>query len=135
MSARMESADLPSPSKFGSKDNSSQDQSANDPATTALHQSKDKLVLDLKTVVNDAQALLKEVADASAESIQDRLAVVKGKLQEVKGSLENKAKQVVASGETYVKENPWRAVGIVCVASVVLSLVMVRAFSSAIKRS
>jgi ElaB/YqjD/DUF883 family membrane-anchored ribosome-binding protein len=104
----------------------------------ALQQSKDKLVADLKLVVDDAQALLKEAMDTSAEGIhavpaylEDRLNAVKGNLQRVKGAIESKAKQATTVTHVYVQENPWKSLGIVAAVSVMMSILLVGAVASA----
>ncbi len=103
----------------------------------ALQQSKDKLVADLKLVVDDAQALLKEAMDTSAEGItavpaylDDRFSAVKGNLRRVKGAIESGAKQATAVTHVYVQENPWKSIGIVTAASVIVSLLLLGACAS-----
>jgi ElaB/YqjD/DUF883 family membrane-anchored ribosome-binding protein len=103
----------------------------------ALQQSKDKLVADLKLVVDDAQAMLKEAMDTSAEGItavpgylEDRLSAVKCNLQRVKGTMESKAKQATAVTRVYVQENPWKSLGYVAAASAVMSILLVGACAS-----
>jgi ElaB/YqjD/DUF883 family membrane-anchored ribosome-binding protein len=96
--------------------------------------SKDKLLADLKAVVEDAQALMKEAVDSSAESVagapayvEHRLNAVKYNLQHMKGAMAAKAKHATTATEQYVRENPWRSIGYVAAASVVISLLLVRA--------
>lgn len=108
----------------------------------ALHRSKDKLLLDLKAVVKDAQALMKEAMDSSAESVagvpaylDDRLSAVKDNLQRVKGAMAAKAKHATAATDQYVRENPWRAIGFATAASVVISLLLVRASLAALGKT
>jgi ElaB/YqjD/DUF883 family membrane-anchored ribosome-binding protein len=115
-------------------ENDAHDTNARQPAANTLHQSKDKLLLDLKAVVDDAQALLKEAVDASAERVagvpaylDDRLNAVKDNLQHVKSAMAAKAKHATLATEHYVRENPWRAIGFAVAASVVISFLVVRA--------
>lgn len=103
----------------------------------ALQQSKDKLVADLKVVVDDAQALLKEAMDTSAEGItavpaylEDRMNAVRGNLQRVKGAIESRAKQATAVTHDYVQENPWKSIGLVAAASVIISFLLLGACAS-----
>ncbi len=100
----------------------------------ALDRSKNKVLLELKAVVDDAQALLKESVDSSAESVagipaylDDRLSAVKNNLQHVKGAMAANARHAAKTTEQYVRENPWRFIGLAAAASVVISLLLVRA--------
>ena len=100
----------------------------------ALQVSKDKLVADLKLVVDDAQALLREAMDTSAEGInavpaylEERLDAVKSNYQRVKGAIESRTKQATAVTHVYVQENPWKSLGIVAAASVIMSILLVGA--------
>lgn len=103
----------------------------------ALQQSKDKLVADLKLVVDDAQALLKEAMDTSAEGInavpaylEDRLSAVKSNFQRVKGAIESRTKHATDVTHIYIQENPWKSLGIVAAASVMMSILLVGACAS-----
>ena len=108
----------------------------------ALQQSKDKLLVDLKAVVNDAQALLKEAMDTSAEGLsavpaylEDQLSAVKSNFERVKSAIETKAKNATAVTNVYVQENPWKAVGIAAAASVFVSILLVSACAPAFGKS
>ena len=108
----------------------------------ALQQSKDKLLADLKAVVDDAQALLKEAVDTSAEGIsavpaylEDRMNAVKSNFERVKSAIESKAKNATAVTNVYVQENPWKAVGIAAAASVFVSILLVSACAPAFGKS
>lgn len=127
MDANTQVADVP-------LENDAHDTNARQHGANALHRSKEKLLLDLKTVVEDAQALMKEAVDSSAESVagvpaylDDRLSAVKDHLQHVKGAMAAKAKHATATTDQYVRENPWRSIGFATAASVVISLLLVRA--------
>lgn len=107
----------------------------------ALQQSKDKLVADLKLVVDDAQALLKEAMDTSAEGItavpaylEERLTAAKGNLQRVKAAIESKARQAKDVTHVYVQENPWKSIAIAAAASVIMSLLLLGACASNTKQ-
>ena len=105
----------------------------------ALQQSKDKLLADLKTVMDDAQALLKEAVDKSAEGftavpayLEDRLSAVKGNFQRARSAVEARAKQASTVTDVYVRENPWKSMGVVTAAGVLLSILLVSTCASAI---
>jgi ElaB/YqjD/DUF883 family membrane-anchored ribosome-binding protein len=115
-------------------ENDAHDTSTRQHGAKALYRSKDKLLVDLKAVVEDAQALMKEAVDSSAESVagvpaylDDRLSAVKDNLQRVKGAMADQARHAAAATDQYVRENPWRSIGVATAASVVISLLLVRA--------
>lgn len=100
----------------------------------ALERSTDKVLLELKAVVDNAHALLKEAVDASAERVageptylDDRLDAVKDSLRHMKGATAARAKNATLATEHYVRENPWRSIGFAVAASVVISFLVVRA--------
>ena len=80
--------------------------------------SKEKLVQDLRTVVADAEELLKATASQAGEKvavarerIQDSLHQAKVKLAEAEDVIVQRSKQAARATDDYVRENPWQAVG------------------------
>lgn len=78
-----------------------------------------KLVSDLKVVVNDAEELLRATASVVGDKasdarvrIQESLKVAKKKLAEAETIVVDKTKQAAKVTDEYVHENPWQAVGI-----------------------
>lgn len=78
--------------------------------------SNEKLVKDIKTVVADAEAMLRETAGKTGKevaelhaSMTDRLAVAKARLVEVEEAMVDKAKQAAKVTDEYVHENPWQS--------------------------
>ena len=89
--------------------------------------SRDKLVADLKLVVNDAEELLKITAGQAG----DKVAAVRDRVQ--RGLEQTKAKIVEMEGkaaadatDAYVHENPWKAVGIAAGGGLLLGLLLAR---------
>jgi ElaB/YqjD/DUF883 family membrane-anchored ribosome-binding protein len=79
----------------------------------------DKLVEDLKTVVRDAEELLRATAGQTGEKIenvraraQESLRSVKARLAETGAEIEGRARAAAKSTDAYVHENPWTAVAI-----------------------
>ncbi len=80
---------------------------------------KDKLLQDMRIVVNDAEELLRATAgqagekvSAARDRIQANLAVAKTKLEEAERVIMDKTKQAATATDQYVHENPWKAVGV-----------------------
>jgi ElaB/YqjD/DUF883 family membrane-anchored ribosome-binding protein len=79
----------------------------------------DKLVQDLKTVIHDAEELLRATAGQTGERLegvraraQDSLRAAKARLAEAGAELEGRARAAAKSTDEYVRENPWTAVAI-----------------------
>ncbi len=115
---------------------------AHQSVSKALIRSKDRLMLDLKTVIDDAQALLKEAAESSTEYVADvpaylenRLDVVKENLHRARTVVEQKAKYAAIATDRYVKKNPWKSMGYVTAASVLIGALLVSAWGPAFGRT
>jgi ElaB/YqjD/DUF883 family membrane-anchored ribosome-binding protein len=103
-------------------------------AVKPFREGKDKLLHDLKVVMNDAQALLKEATDSSAEGIaavpaylEDRLGAVKDNFHRAKSTIEATAKSATAATDMYVRKNPWKSLGFAAAVSIVLSCLLISA--------
>ena len=94
---------------------------------------RDKLVQDMRTVISDAEELLRATANQAGEKIgvareriQDSLHQAKVKLAEAEAVLLERAKQARTYTEDYVQENPWRAIGAAAAVGLVLGLLLSR---------
>jgi len=99
----------------------------------ALGGQKDKLVDDIKSVVADAEELLKKAKTSSADGysavrveLEDRLASSIVRLQEVQEELRSRARQAARVTDEYVHENPWKSMGYVAVAALLLGALITR---------
>ena len=101
------------------------------PGATALEQGRDKLMNDLRAVIKDAQALLTDAVKLSTESVpaylEDKARAVKDNFQRARTTVEERTKNATVATETYVRENPWKALGYVAVTSALVSFLLVRA--------
>ena len=84
--------------------------------------SSDKLMKDLKAVVNNAEDLLKATADQGGEQIariraraEESVRVARARMKDVGGELDEQ-----------VRENPWTAVGIAAGIGLVLGILLAR---------
>jgi ElaB/YqjD/DUF883 family membrane-anchored ribosome-binding protein len=91
--------------------------------------SAEKLAADLKLVISDAEALLRatvgqagETAAAARAKMQETLESAKLKL----GPLGEEAAERVRAADSYVRANPWQAVGIAALAGIALGLLISR---------
>ena len=95
--------------------------------------SRDRLVQDMRTVISDAEDLLRATANQAGEKIavareriQDSLHQAKVKLAEAEAVVTERAKQAARYTDDYVHHNPWRAIGVAAGIGLLLGLLMVR---------
>jgi len=102
-------------------------------ATAAGRASREKLVEDLKAVVNDAEALLKATANQTGEKIaevrakaEESLKTAKVRIAEEGMEIMEKAKSAAKSTDEFVHAHPWKAVGIGAIAGFAIGLLISR---------
>ena len=84
--------------------------------------SSDKLMKDLKAVVNDAEDLLKATAGQGGEQI----ARIRARAEESVRTARARIKDVGGELDEQVRENPWTAVGIAAGIGLVLGVLLAR---------
>ncbi len=99
----------------------------------ALSGQKDKLVDEIKSVVANAEELLRKAKTSSAEGysalsveLEGRLANSIVRLQEVQEELKSRARQAAKATDEYVHDNPWKSMGYVAVAGMIVGLLITR---------
>ena len=92
-----------------------------------------KLAEDLKAVLADAEELLKATANQTGERIaaarskaEESLKAVKARLAEQEFEVMAKTKAFAKAADDLVRDNPWKARGIVAAAGFVLGLLAAR---------
>jgi ElaB/YqjD/DUF883 family membrane-anchored ribosome-binding protein len=93
----------------------------------------DQLVTDLKTVMHDAEALLKATSTQTGERIQEARARAEQSLQQARTRLSEleqealqRAQEMADATEGYVRENPWQSVGIAAGVGLLIGLLLSR---------
>lgn len=93
----------------------------------------DKLLRDLKTVVDDAEALLQATASQTGEridGIRERAKVslkqARSRLVEAEGEALEHVREAAADADAYVHKNPWQAVGVAAGVGLLLGLLLGR---------
>ena len=93
--------------------------------------SRDRLVSDLKTLVADAEELLRATASQAGDKIgvarqKIEQSLIEGKkaLADAEKNLVQKSKEAADVADDYVRENPWNAVGIAAGVGLVLGLLI-----------
>ena len=92
---------------------------------------RERLVSDLKTLVNDAEELLKATANQAGEKIalarqKIEQSLVEGKkaVADAEITLVKKSKECAEIADDYVRENPWGAVGIAAAVGLAVGLLI-----------
>ena len=100
---------------------------------TTLQPSKDKIVDDLKSLISDAEDLLKLTADQQGGKLDDlraringRVAVAKDRLADAEAAIVDTGKKAVRATDDYVHENPWQSVGVAAGVAFLLGLLVSR---------
>jgi len=92
-----------------------------------------QLVEDLKTVMNDAEALLRATSTQTGEKIQEvraraeeSLRQARARLSEVEEEALRRARELAEATEEYVRDNPWQSVGIAAGIGLVFGILISR---------
>jgi ElaB/YqjD/DUF883 family membrane-anchored ribosome-binding protein len=93
----------------------------------------EKLMQDLQTVVEDAEELLRATAGQASEKVsaarakaEESVKAAKKRIGELEDDLLERTREIADNADTYVRENPWQAVGIAAAAGLLLGLLMSR---------
>lgn len=93
----------------------------------------EQLIRDLKTVVEDAEALLHATAAQTGDRIDgiraratESLGQARARLKSAEEDALEHVRDAAASADEYVKANPWQAVGIAAGAALLLGLLISR---------
>ncbi|MGF7188361.1 ElaB/YqjD/DUF883 family membrane-anchored ribosome-binding protein [Robbsia andropogonis] len=94
---------------------------------------KEKLMTDIRTVLNDAEELLKQAASATGEQASDlrdkaiaQLKQAKEKAADVQVVVVEKGKAAARRTDDYVHQNPWQSLGVAAAVGFVLGLLINR---------
>ena len=93
----------------------------------------DQLLADLKTVMDDAEALLRATSTQTGEKIQavraraeESLRQAKARLSSIEDEALRRAREVADATDEYVRENPWQSVGIAAGVGLLVGLLLAR---------
>ena len=94
---------------------------------------QDQLINEFKTVVADAEALLKATANTGGDKLaeirakaEESLGVAKARMIDVQAEVVARTKAAAKATDAYVHENPWRSVGLAASVGVVVGLLIGR---------
>ena len=99
----------------------------------AIEGTKEKLVRDLRVVVADGDDLLKEVANSTAGQLAAARTKVEARLGEARSGLDDAriavtgwATDAADATHEYVRENPWKVLGVAGAAGLVIGFILSR---------
>lgn len=95
--------------------------------------SRDRLSADLKAVIEDSEALLqatvsdaRDQAGSIRERLQESLAAARAQLTRIEEAAIAQSKAAARETDRYVRENPWRSLGVAAAAGVLLGMLLSR---------
>ncbi len=94
---------------------------------------RDELVTNLRSVINDAEEVLRTTADQAGGKaselrvrMQERLQQAKIRLQDLQDGAVQRAKAAGHAADDYVHDHPWRAIGAAAGFGLVIGLLLGR---------
>jgi len=100
---------------------------------STVSDARDQLVGDMKAVIADAEELLKATTGATGERIaavraraEETLKNARQRIANLDDVVVNQAKDAAKQADSYVRENPWGAVGIAAVAGLLVGVMIAR---------
>jgi|SRR5882724_6530048 ElaB/YqjD/DUF883 family membrane-anchored ribosome-binding protein len=95
--------------------------------------SADKLMSDLRAVLEDAEALLTATAGQAGEKIQrareratETVRVARERLMNTQEEVVKRAKVAAKETDNYVRENPWQSIGIAAGVAFIIGVLVSR---------
>ena len=95
--------------------------------------SSEQLMKDLRTVMLDAEDLIRATAGQAGDKVsearsraEDSIRMAREALSEAGGEAMERTREAVAGADEYVHENPWTAVGIAAGIGLVVGLILAR---------
>jgi ElaB/YqjD/DUF883 family membrane-anchored ribosome-binding protein len=94
---------------------------------------RDQLVNDLKTVISDAEAWLRNGGQLTGDELkaakakfENTISTAKTSLVDIEETVVERAKATAKATDDYVAENPWKSVGLGAAIGVVIGMLIAR---------
>jgi ElaB/YqjD/DUF883 family membrane-anchored ribosome-binding protein len=94
---------------------------------------KEKLALDLRTVISDAEELLQLTSSQTGERVaelrermRENLRAARYKLEDAEEAIRERAREAARATDDYVHDHPWKAIGIAAGAGLLVGLLISR---------
>ena len=85
-----------------------------------------RLAEDLRTLVDDAEALLRATSNAASSEVQGHAQETLQDLRLRLSALEERVRERAQEVDTFVRDNPWRAVAVVGGVALLIGILMGR---------
>lgn len=99
--------------------------------STGNQVTSDQLIADLKTVMQDAEALLRATSSQTGEKIQEirahaeqSLTRARARVGELEQEARRRAQEMTDATEVYMRDNPWQSVGIAAGVGLLIGLLL-----------
>jgi len=99
----------------------------------SLQDNKEKLVSDIKAVMDDADSLLKGVASTAGEElaaarsrVETRLGEAKSRLNTARAEAARRAGDAAGVANAFAHDNPWKLFGISALAGLLVGVILTR---------
>jgi ElaB/YqjD/DUF883 family membrane-anchored ribosome-binding protein len=87
---------------------------------------RDKLLADVKTLMTDADDIVKAMASTTGEKAAEMADKLRGKLRSAKEKMGDAQAIIADKTDDYVHDNPWQAVGVAAGVGFLLGLLISR---------
>ena len=101
--------------------------------TTETLNPRDRLIADFKTVIEDAEALIKATASQTGDKVasvraraEENLGTARRKLEEMENDLLTRGKAAAKATDQLVHDNPWQSVAIASVVGIMFGMLVSR---------
>jgi len=85
-----------------------------------------EIAQELRTLVSDAEALLRSTANAGGAEVQERAQATLQELRARLSALEDTVRSRARDVDSYVRDNPWQAVAVIGGVALLIGLAMGR---------
>lgn len=101
--------------------------------TSSTWANKDKLISELRTVISDAEELLRMTADEAGDGaaslrgrVKDRMNQAKDDLMRLQAAAMDRAREAGDAADEFVHENPWQSIGVAAGIGLVVGMLVAR---------
>lgn len=101
--------------------------------TSSTWANKDKLISELRTVISDAEELLRMTADEAGDGaaslrgrVKDRMNQAKDDLMRLQAVAMDRAREAGDAADEFVHENPWQSIGVAAGIGLVVGMLVAR---------
>jgi ElaB/YqjD/DUF883 family membrane-anchored ribosome-binding protein len=94
---------------------------------------RDKIVADLKVLMNDADALCRATAGQAGDKVaaartkaEEALKAARARLGDLEGQVKERGREAAQSADKFVHDQPWKAVGVAAGLGIIVGMLIGR---------